>query len=382
MGELEVPQEMTSRDSAAAEAGAPPAVGGDGGGEGRPEPPSLDELRRRTGWGADRRPSHDSLRPLPSLLAEHLPAGEKELVGASPQMLRVKEIIPRVAESGSPVLIEGESGTGKELVAVAIHRQSPRNRRPFVAVNCGAIPPDLLESEFFGHVRGAFTGAVNDTLGLLRSAHGGTLFLDEVAELPPRLQIKLLRVLDEKRVRPVGSTKLYLVDVRIIAASNRRLEEAIREGSFRVDLFYRLNVVRIVIPPLRERKADVPALAAHFLRQFNERFGRDVQAITPDALAALLAYDFPGNVRELENLLERAYAFGADRKITAADLSAIAPGARAVRPAEKLPTLAEAERELILRALRLYRNDKEEAARSLGISHRTIHRRLKEYGLP
>jgi transcriptional regulator with PAS, ATPase and Fis domain len=294
-------------------------------------------------------------------------------------MTRVKEMIPRIAATASPVLIEGESGTGKELVAAAIHRGSPRGRRPFVAVNCGAIPPDLLESEFFGHVRGAFTGAVNDTLGLLRSAHSGTLFLDEVAELPPRLQIKLLRVLDEKRVRPVGSTRMHPVDVRIIAASNRRLEEALREGSFRVDLFYRLNVIRIMIPPLRERKADVPALVAHFLRQFNERFGRDVQGASPEAMAALMDYDYPGNVRELENLLERAYALGATGQITVADLPDLSPAGKPAHPAERLPTLAEVEQELILRALRLHRNDPDKAARALGISRRTVTRRMKEY---
>jgi transcriptional regulator with PAS, ATPase and Fis domain len=294
-------------------------------------------------------------------------------------MTRVKEMIPRIAATASPVLIEGESGTGKELVAAAIHRGSPRGRRPFVAVNCGAIPPDLLESEFFGHVRGAFTGAVNDTLGLLRSAHSGTLFLDEVAELPPRLQIKLLRVLDEKRVRPVGSTRMHPVDVRIIAASNRRLEDALREGSFRVDLFYRLNVIRIVIPPLRERKSDVPALVAHFLRQFNERFGRDVQGASPEAMAALMAYHFPGNVRELENLLERAYALGATGQITVADLPDLSPAGKPAHPAERLPTLAEVEQELILRALRLHRNDPDKAARALGISRRTVTRRMKEY---
>jgi transcriptional regulator with PAS, ATPase and Fis domain len=294
-------------------------------------------------------------------------------------MTRVKEMIPRIAATASPVLIEGESGTGKELVAAAIHRGSPRGRRPFVAVNCGAIPPDLLESEFFGHVRGAFTGAVNDTLGLLRSAHSGTLFLDEVAELPPRLQIKLLRVLDEKRVRPVGSTRMHPVDVRIIAASNRRLEDALREGSFRVDLFYRLNVIRIVIPPLRERKSDVPALVAHFLRQFNERFGRDVQGASPEAMAALMAYHFPGNVRELENLLERAYALGATGQITVADLPDLSPAGKPAHPAERLPTLAEVERELILRALGLHRNDPDKAARALGISRRTVTRRMKEY---
>ena len=377
MSELELPHEVTRAETspdgvtepAAPHARPPAAPGGNGAGDDGRGGSSLEAWRAR----------RESPSTLPSLLGDRLPASDKELVGVSPQMTRVKEMIPRIAATASPVLIEGESGTGKELVAAAIHRGSPRGRRPFVAVNCGAIPPDLLESEFFGHVRGAFTGAVNDTLGLLRSAHGGTLFLDEVAELPPRLQIKLLRVLDEKRVRPVGSTRMHPVDVRIIAASNRRLEEALREGSFRVDLFYRLNVIRIVIPPLRERKSDVPALVAHFLRQFNERFAREVQGASPDAMVALMAYDYPGNVRELENLLERAYALGATGQITVADLPDLSPAAKAAHPAERLPTLAEVEHELILRALHLHRNDPEKAARALGISRRTITRRMKEY---
>jgi transcriptional regulator with PAS, ATPase and Fis domain len=295
-------------------------------------------------------------------------------------MTRVKEMIPRIAATASPVLIEGESGTGKELAAVAIHRLSARHRGPFVPVNCGAIPLDLLESEFFGHVRGAFTGAVADSLGLFRAAHGGTLFLDEVTELPPRLQVKLLRILEEKHVRPVGSTRMHAADVRIIAASNRPLEDALQDRSFRPDLFYRLNVLRLVMPPLRERKADIPILALYLLRQLNQRFGCKVQDVSPDAMAALMAYDFPGNVRELENLLERAYALGAGRQIALADLPGLRPAPPALAPAETLPTLAEVEQELIQRALRLYRNDRALAARALGISRRTIARRMKENG--
>jgi transcriptional regulator with PAS, ATPase and Fis domain len=231
-------------------------------------------------------------------------------------------------------------------------------------------------------VRGAFSGAVVDALGLFRGAHEGTLFLDEIAELPPALQVKLLRVLQEMQVRPVGSTKAYSVDVRVIAASNRNLERAMTDGSFRQDLFYRLNVIRITLPPLRDRREDVPALVHHFLRRFNRRFRRDVRGITPDALAALTAYDFPGNVRELENLIERAFAMGAREQITLADLPSLttrSPGAPSLS-ARTLPTLAEVEQELILRALAMLNNDKEESARALGISRRTIYRRLKEYG--
>jgi len=287
----------------------------------------------------------------------------------------------KVAATDSPVLIAGESGTGKELVAAGIHRLSPRSRGPFIPVNCGAIPADLLESELFGHVRGAFSGAVADTLGLFRSADGGTVFLDEVAELPAPLQVKLLRVLQEKEVRPVGSAKSHAVDVRVIAATNRRLEEAVREGSLRQDLFYRLDVVRVEIPPLRERKADIPALVAHFLHRFNRRFGREVTGIAPAAMAALMAHDFPGNVRELENLLERAYALGVGREITPGDLPPFSARPEAPPAAGELPTLAQAERTLILRALELYGHDKDRAARALGISRRTLYRRLKEYGL-
>ncbi len=305
----------------------------------------------------------------------------KELVGVSPDIERVKDVAAKVAATDSPVLIEGESGTGKEVVAATVHRLSTRNAGPFIPVNCGAIPTDLLESEFFGHVRGAFSGAVADTLGLFRSAHGGTLFLDEVAELPPALQVKLLRVLQDKEIRPVGSTKTYAVDLRVIAATNRPVEEALKDGSLRQDLFYRLNVVKIVLPPLRERKVDIPILLTNCLRQFNQRFGREITGIRPDAIAALATYDFPGNVRELENLIERAYALGARGEITLADLPALPARTEAPATSGELPTLAQAERELILRALQLYENDRDQAARALGISRRTIYRRLKEYGV-
>jgi two-component system response regulator HydG len=344
------------------------------------KPLILDELQHLMQRVMERRFLRGEVHSLRTRLGEELTLNE--LVGASPAMERMKDVIGKVAVADSPVLIEGESGTGKELVAAAIHRLSGRAKGPFIPVNCSAIPADLLESEFFGHVRGAFSGAVVDALGLFRGAHEGTLFLDEIAELPPALQVKLLRVLQEMQVRPVGSTKAYSVDVRVIAASNRNLERAMTDGSFRQDLFYRLNVIRITLPPLRERREDVPALVHHFLRRFNRRFRRDVRGITPDALAALTAYDFPGNVRELENLIERAFAMGAREQITLADLPSLttrSPGAPSLS-ARTLPTLAEVEQELILRALAMLNNDKEESARALGISRRTIYRRLKEYG--
>ncbi len=345
-----------------------------------PKPLIMDELRHLMARLMERRFLRREVNALRSRLGEQLAVNE--LVGSSSAMQQVKDIISKVAVADSPVLIEGESGTGKELVAAAIHRLSARAKGPFIPVNCSAIPADLLESEFFGHVRGAFSGAVADSLGLFRSAHGGTIFLDEVAELPSALQAKLLRVLQEMEVRPVGSTKAYTVSVRVIAATNRNLEEVVKDGSLRQDLFYRLNVVRVQMPPLRERKDDLPALIAHFLRRFNQRFRREVTGIAPEALAALTAFDFPGNVRELENLIERAYAMGARDHISLTDLPSLTLSARPSPISTRtLPTLAEVEKELILRALALHKNDKEQSARALGLSRRTIYRRLKEYGL-
>ncbi len=347
------------------------------------KPLILDELRMLMQRLMERRFLRGEVHSLRARLGEELTVNE--LIGSSSVMQRTKEIIGKVAVTDSPVLIEGESGTGKELVAAAIHRLSARAKGPFIPVNCSAIPRDLLESEFFGHVRGAFSGAVADALGLFRGANDGTIFLDEIAELPPELQVKLLRVLQEMQVRPVGSTKAFPVDVRVIAATNRNLEQAMNTGTFRQDLFYRLNVIRIVLPPLRDRREDIPPLVNHFIRRFNKRFRRDVRGITPDALSALTAYDFPGNVRELENLIERAFALGSKEHVTLADLPSLAARAAAVAApsaleSKNVPTLAEVEKDLILRALAVHNNDKEEAARALGISRRTIYRRLKEYG--
>ncbi|PYM18553.1 MAG: two-component system response regulator [Candidatus Rokuibacteriota bacterium] len=347
------------------------------------KPLILDELRHLMSRLVERRFLRGEVHSLRARLGEELTVNE--LIGTSAAMQQVKDVIGKVAVSDSPVLIEGESGTGKELVAAAIHRLSDRGRGAFLPVNCSAIPGELIESEFFGHVRGAFSGAVSDSLGLFRGANQGTIFLDEIGELSPALQVKLLRVLQEMQVRPVGSTKAYAVDVRVIAATNRNLEQAMAQGAFRQDLFYRLNVVRIPLPPLRDRRDDIPALTNHFLRRFNRRFRRDVRGITPEALAALSGYDFPGNVRELENFVERAYAMGAKDQITVADLATLARPSTVLMPSSAtsstIPTLAEVERELILRALGAYRNDKEAAARALGLSRRTIYRRLKEYGV-
>ena len=346
------------------------------------KPLILDELRHLMARVTERRFLKGEVQSLRTRLGEELTVNE--LVGNAAPMQRVKEIISKVATTDSPVLIEGESGTGKELVAAAIHRLSGRAKGPFIPVNCSAIPEDLLESEFFGHVRGAFSGAVSDALGLFRGANEGTIFLDEIAELSPGLQVKLLRVLQEMQVRPVGSTKAHPVDVRVIAATNRDLDRSIADGRFRQDLYYRLNVVRVSLPPLRTRREDIPALVNHFLRRYNRRFRRDVKGITQDALAALAAYDFPGNVRELENVIERAFAMGAREQITLTDLpvlgSASVP-AVAAPTSGSVPRLADVEKDLILRALSFYKDDKEAAASALGISRRTIYRRLKEYGM-
>ncbi|PYN79073.1 MAG: two-component system response regulator [Candidatus Rokuibacteriota bacterium] len=347
------------------------------------KPLILDELRHLMARVTERRFLKGEVQSLRARLGEELSVNE--LVGNASPMQRVKEIIGKVATTDSPVLIEGESGTGKELVAAAIHRLSTRAKGPFIPVNCSAIPEDLLESEFFGHVRGAFSGAVSDALGLFRGANDGTIFLDEIAELSPGLQVKLLRVLQEMQVRPVGSTKAHSVDVRVIAATNRDLDRSIADGRFRQDLYYRLNVVRVSLPPLRARRDDIPALVNHFLRRYNRRFRRDVKGITPDALAALAAYEFPGNVRELENVIERAFAMGAREQITFADLptlgNAIAIPATSATATGTVPRLADVEKDLILRALAFYKDDKEAAASALGISRRTIYRRLKEYGM-
>ncbi len=346
------------------------------------KPLILDELRHLMARVTEKRFLKGEVQSLRVRLGEELTVNE--LIGNAASMQRVKEIISKVATTDSPVLIEGESGTGKELVAAAIHRLSDRAKGPFIPVNCSAIPEDLLESEFFGHVRGAFSGAVSDALGLFRGAHEGTIFLDEIAELSPGLQVKLLRVLQEMLVRPVGSTKTHSVDVRVIAATNRDLDRSIADGRFRQDLYYRLNVVRVSLPPLRARREDIPALVNHFLRRYNRRFRRDVKGITPDALTTLAGHDFPGNVRELENVIERAFAMGAREQITIADLpvlgTASVPSA-SVPQSGTVPRLADVEKDLILRALAFYKDDKEAAASALGISRRTIYRRLKEYGM-
>jgi len=312
-----------------------------------------------------------------------------EIVARSPAMIRALEVAGKVARHPSSVLISGASGTGKELVARLIHRESERANGPFVPVNCGAIPETLLESEFFGYVRGAFTGADRDRGGLFEAAHGGTLFLDEVGELPTNLQVKLLRALQEGEVRRLGGSESRKVDVRVIAATNRDLESFVQQGDFREDLYYRLAVVPIHLPPLSRRKEEIPDLVYHFLERHRERLGVRVETVSPEAMEAFLAYPWPGNIRELENLLERVAVLADDTDIRPQDLPE-----DILHPAPERSPLdfsdddlsvkrhgAELERVLIRRALERTGGNKTQAADLLELSPRALRYKIRDYGL-
>ncbi|MEO1766035.1 sigma-54-dependent transcriptional regulator [Thiobacter aerophilum] len=297
-------------------------------------------------------------------------------------MQRLLELARRVAPTDCNVLITGESGTGKELLAKYIHRHSARAAGPYLAVNCGAFSETLLENELFGHERGAFTGATGLKKGLVEASDGGTLFLDEVTEMPPAMQVKLLRVLQEGEVLRVGGTRPVKCDVRVIAASNRDVEAAVRQGRFREDLWFRLNVVNLKIPPLRERRGDIPLLARHFLAQSAARMKRPVREIAPEALAALMAYAFPGNVRELENMMERGTALAHGDTIQLADLpEALQHSPRWPPPenAQRLPTLAEQERAYVRHVLQQVNGNQSAAAQILGINRASLWRKLKAW---
>jgi DNA-binding NtrC family response regulator len=301
------------------------------------------------------------------------------MVGRSLQMQKVFELIARIAQTDITVLIEGESGTGKELVARAIHESSSRSRRPFIAVNCGALPETLLESELFGHVRGAFTGAVNNKRGLFEEVNGGTIFLDEIGEMSPALQVKLLRFLQDGEIKPVGSNVVLKLEVRVLAATNRHLPTLVNDGKFRSDLFYRLNVIGIRLPPLRERPDDIEMLARHFLRKFSGRMRKPVAALTPETLSVLRRYSWPGNVRELENVMERAVALTGNAMLDIADLPApLREEASAKNGAARLP-LKEIERRYILDTISACNGNYDEAAKTLGIGRTTLWRKLKIY---
>ena len=308
------------------------------------------------------------------------------LVGRSPAIERVRAMVAKVARSQAPVHISGESGTGKELVARMIHEGGPRREQPFVPINCGAIPTELMESEFFGHKKGSFTGAVADKVGLVQTAEGGTLFLDEVADLPLHMQVKLLRVIQEKTIRPIGQATELPVDVRILSATHKDLSELVAEGSFREDLFYRINVIGLLVPPLRERGDDVLLLAHHTLKRLAQSQGLPTPHLTRDAQAALLTYRFQGNVRELENILERALTLCTGELIDVDDLQL-----REQQPDADVPTvergsplgtqLEEIERDAILKALEQTRYNKTAAAKRLGITFRALRYRIKKLGI-
>ena len=338
-------------------------------------------------------------------------------------MHRIFAMLRQIAPTRTTVLVVGESGTGKELVARALHELSPRSDKAFVAVNCGAIPETLLESELFGHAKGAFTGAISDKKGLFEAAHGGTLLLDEIAELPLAMQVKLLRVLQERRIKPVGALAEKEVDVRVVAATNRDLEVEIDKGTFRQDLYYRLNVIQVRLPPLRERRDDIALLADHFVRKFSAEHGRRLTGIDPAALSALTAYAFPGNVRELENIIERAVTLSTDSRISKESLPPLAPMLPASFSASlgasrtsfvssaassggpfahqssgsedeqdhgsALPShginlekaLEDYERHIILQALEQTSGNRTEAARLLSVSFRSMRYRLSKLGI-
>lgn len=300
------------------------------------------------------------------------------LVGRSPAMLEVYKKIAMVCDSRSTVLIYGESGTGKELVAKAIHHNGPRTQRHFFAVNCGALPENLLETELFGHVKGSFTGAVENKRGILEEASGGTVFLDEVSEMSPALQVKLLRALEDQEIRRVGSNQAVKVDLRIIAASNRRLAELVEQGKFREDLFYRLRVIEIDLPPLRERGEDVPLLVEHFLEELGRARGRSV-SISSHAMSCLVSYKWPGNVRELENALEAAVALNRSGVLTPEDLpdklrAASGNGGRLEEMFVTLPTMEELEDKYLAHVLSITRGNKTMTSRILGLDRKTLYR--------
>jgi DNA-binding NtrC family response regulator len=343
------------------------------------KPFSMEELKLLL----ERVSGHLKLRTENRILREKIKSkqGFGGIVGRAPEMEKLYRIIAKAAHSSHPVLILGESGTGKEMVARSIHFSGPFRDKPFIPVDCGSLVPTLIESELFGYVKGAFTGAVQSKDGLLAIAEGGTVFLDEIGEMPVDLQAKLLRAIQEKEVRPVGSTKRIPINVRILAATNRELEQAVAQGTFRRDLYFRLNVLTLRIPPLRERRQDIPLLVGYFLDRQERSTGQE-RTISDEALKAMLAYDWPGNVRELENCLERACALTTGPVINVADLPT---SIHSVRPengdsSSKILPMVELEKQTILTTITQLNGDKLLAARLLGIGKTTLYRKLKEYG--
>lgn len=317
----------------------------------------------------------------------------QNLVGNSEAMHKIFELIRKVSDSPTNVLVTGESGTGKEMVAKAIHYNSPLKDRPFVSVNCGAIPENLVESELFGHKKGSFTGAISDKDGLFEVADGGTLFLDEIGELPLSSQVRILRAIQEKTVRRVGGTEDIKVEVRIIAATNRDLEQMVQQGTFRQDLYYRLNVINIRTPPLRERRDDIPLLAGHFLQKYSERFSKQIQTISKEAMDLLKKYDFPGNVRELENIIERTVALESGATVLPESLPQFVntPTGRKMVSSDGIEitdegidlqkVLDQLEKELLVKAIHQANGVKKRAAKLLGITFRSMRYRVEKFSL-
>jgi DNA-binding NtrC family response regulator len=350
------------------------------------KPFKMDEIKLTIANALERKRLQDENQALKRQLRRE--RGLDNFIGHSRQMLEIFETIRKTADSVSTVLVTGESGTGKELVARAIHEESPRRSGPFVSVNCAAIPETLMESELFGHVKGAFTGAIASTLGLFSAASGGTLFLDEVTEVPPAVQVKLLRAIQEREIRRVGDTKDVRVDVRLIAASNRDVAKAVQEGVLREDLFYRLNVIPIHLVPLRERREDIPLLVAHFLKKMSAELGRTVRGVTPEALAILESYRWPGNIRELENVIERALVLGSGDML---DVDALPPNLKGPRDAPDVPveipehgldlqaTLDQIEQRYIQLALARTGGVQTHAAELLRVSFRQLRYKLQKY---
>ncbi|MCD6310786.1 MAG: sigma 54-interacting transcriptional regulator [Candidatus Eremiobacteraeota bacterium] len=304
-----------------------------------------------------------------------------DIISRNPKMYEIFGILPQVAESNSTVLIQGESGTGKELLARAIHNLSNRSEGPMVAVNCAALPDTLLESELFGYVKGAFTDARKDKPGRFALAEGGTIFLDEIGDISPALQVKLLRVIQEKTYEPLGSTQTRKADVRIIAATNRDLEKMVKEGKFRQDLYFRINVISIKIPPLRKRREDIPLLIDHFIARFNRIYDREITGISPAVSKILLSYDYPGNIRELENILEHGFILCKGNLILTEHLPDHLRPEPGEMKSEETGTLKEIEARLIKTALIQHRGDRKKTAKELGIHPSTLWRKIKKFGI-
>jgi DNA-binding NtrC family response regulator len=300
------------------------------------------------------------------------------IIGRSPKIQAVFELVENLAAVDTTVLVTGESGTGKELVADALHFHSARREGPLVKVNCAALPENLLESELFGHLKGSFTGAIKDKIGRFQQADGGTIFLDEIGDIPAATQVRLLRVLQNKQIEKVGANQPFKVDVRIVAATNQNLLQKVRQGEFREDLYYRLRVVEVAVPPLRERREDIPLLVEHFVGRFNERFGRQVRGLTEKALALMIGYDWPGNIRELEHAIERAFVISRQPTIDSVDLP---PELQTGQADEEMSAAASLDIGQIIEALKRAGGNKSKAARLLGVSRRTIYRKIDEYGI-